>query len=113
VTLEDLLEALVGEIADEDDVLPLPRTPEGDMLDVDGSVSASTVADHFAVQLPAVAAVSFAGLVAELAGRIPMVGERFTVRDLVVDVLQASPTRIEHMLVRRLGAPAIRLDRAP
>ena len=37
--------------------------------------------------------------------------ERFTLRGLDLDVLQASPTRIERLLVRR-GAPRLRLDRS-
>jgi len=41
-----------------------------------------------------------AGLLAEWAGRIPNAGERFTVRGLEFDVLQASPTRIERLLIR-------------
>ncbi|MGH7593106.1 MAG: CBS domain-containing protein, partial [Gemmatimonadales bacterium] len=37
VTLEDLLEALVGEIADENDAAWPPPTPAGDLLDLDGT----------------------------------------------------------------------------
>lgn len=112
VTLEDLLEALVGEIADEDEAAPAPPTPAGDLLELDGAVSPQTVAEHFAVDLPVTNAASFAGLLAELAGRIPHAGERFTLRGLEVDVVQASPTRVERVLVRR-GAPgSMSLDRA-
>ncbi len=111
VTLEDLLVALVGEIADEDDTAVVSRPPEGDVLDVDGSVACDVVAAHFSVELPGATAVSFAGLVAELAGRIPIAGERFTLRGLEVDIVQASPTRVERMLVRRAG-PVIPLDAA-
>lgn len=112
VTLEDLLEALVGEIADEDDAAPTRPAPAGDLLEVDGAAAPSVIAEHFAVDLPPSDAASFGGLLAELAGRIPRAGDRFLVRGLEVDVIQASPTRVERVLVRRSNAGAVNLDRA-
>ena len=46
---------------------------------------------------------------AELAGRIPNAGERFTLAGLEFDVLQASPTRIERLLIRPGPASAVPL----
>jgi CBS domain containing-hemolysin-like protein len=113
VTLEDLLEALVGEIADEDAATPATPTPAGDLLELDSGASPQTVAEHFGVDLPVTTAASFGGLLAELAGRIPHAGERFTLRGLEVDVVQASPTRVERVLVRRGSPGSSSLDRAP
>ncbi|MGH7592884.1 MAG: hypothetical protein ACRELE_03410 [Gemmatimonadales bacterium] len=48
---------------------------------------------------------------AELAGRIPHAGERLTLRGLEVDVLQASPTRVERLVVRRSTPGVVNLDR--
>jgi CBS domain containing-hemolysin-like protein len=110
VTLEDLLESLVGEIADEDDVAQ-PAPPGGDLIELDGAAEPSAIAEYFGVDLPAGAAASFGGLIAELAGRIPLAGERFTLRGLEVDVVQASPTRIERVVVRRAVGAAVDLDR--
>lgn len=111
VTLEDLLEALVGEIADEDDLPLVALAPAGDLIEVDGAAAPLIVAEHFGVELPATEAASFGGLLAELAGRIPRVGDRFTVRGLEVDVVQASPTRVERAIVRRGPATPLTLDR--
>jgi CBS domain containing-hemolysin-like protein len=58
------------------------------------------VASRFEVVLPKSVASTIGGLVAELAGRIPAAGERFVVGDLEVDVVVASATRIERVLVR-------------
>ncbi|MGH7522710.1 MAG: hemolysin family protein [Gemmatimonadales bacterium] len=112
VTLEDLLEALVGEIAEEDAGTPAPALPAGSLLELDGSVSPLAVAEHFEVELPATNATSFAGLLAQLAGRIPVAGERFTLRGLEVDVLQASPVRVERLVIRRIVSAITNLDRA-
>ncbi len=110
VTLEDLLEALVGEISDEDAaVAPLPTA--GAMLEVDGSVGLETVAEHFAVPVAGREARSIGGALAERAGRIPVAGDRFTLLGLDFDVLQASPTRVERVLVRRAGGARVQLDR--
>jgi CBS domain containing-hemolysin-like protein len=44
-------------------------------------------------------------------GRIPRVGERFRVAGLDVDVLGATPARIERLVVRPRTPAAIPLDR--
>lgn len=111
VTLEDLLEALVGEIADEDATSPVQALPTGDFLELDGAAPPSLVAEHFGISLPPSAAASFGGLIGELAGRIPRAGERFWLGELEVDVLQASQTRIERVVIRRTRAAPIVLRR--
>jgi CBS domain containing-hemolysin-like protein len=113
VTLEDLLEGLVGEISDEDDgSAPSLRAP-GSLLELDGSEPPRLVEEHFGVLLPRGEAASIGGLLGELAGRIPAAGERFAVVGLEVEVLQASPTRVERLLVRRAGTEPVSLDREP
>jgi len=111
VTFEDLLEGLVGEISDEGDIAPPPPAELGSPLELDGSEAPETVAQHFGVILPLRGAASFGGLLAEVLGRIPLPGERFTLRGLDIDVVQATPTRIERLRVRRGATPVIDLDR--
>ncbi len=104
VTLEDLLEELVGEIFDESDASAPLATGPG-LFEVDGATPIAAIEEHFELALPSAKTSTAGGLLVELAGRIPQAGERFLVRGLEVDVLQASPTRVERVLIRR-GAPA-------
>jgi CBS domain containing-hemolysin-like protein len=105
-TLEDLLEELVGEIFDEHDDEVRDQLPGGPaILETDGNLSRTAIEERFGVTLPAGRSTTVAGLLAEWAGRIPNAGERFVVRGLEFDVVQASPTRIERLLIRS-GATA-------
>ncbi len=111
VTLEDLLEALVGEIADEDDAEMPPAPAAHELLAIDGTEGVEDVAEHFGVIIPRGTAVSFAGLIIERLGRIPRVGERFRLGGLDVDVVAATPARVERLVVRRRTPAAVPLDR--
>jgi CBS domain containing-hemolysin-like protein len=111
VTLEDLLEAMVGEIVDEDEPVPALRGAGPDLLEASGSLPVADVEERFGVGLPDGKSGTLGGRLVELAGRIPAPGERFLVRGLELDVLDASPTRVDRVLVRR-GSPALTpLDR--
>jgi CBS domain containing-hemolysin-like protein len=106
VTLEDLLEGMVGEIFDEDEPgAPGQGTAAPDLLEADATLSVAEVEEHYHTTLPAGHATSLAGRLAELAGRIPVEGERFLIAGLEIDVLAASPLRAERLLVRPAGSP--------
>jgi CBS domain containing-hemolysin-like protein len=51
-----------------------------------------------------------AGLVVEWAGRIPNSGERFLMRGLEIDVIEASLTKIERLVIRSADTPALTLS---
>ncbi len=109
-TLEDLLEELVGEIFDEHDE-EVRAHPSGGptIFETDGNVSPEAIEERFGVSLPSGRSTTVAGLLVEWAGRIPNAGERFLVRGLEFDVTQASPTRIERLLIRSGATPPVPL----
>jgi CBS domain containing-hemolysin-like protein len=110
-TLEDLLEELVGEIFDEHDEEVRSEPPGGPtVFETDGNLPPEALEERFGVALPRGRSTTVAGLVVEWAGRIPNPGERFLVRGLEVDVIEASPTRIERLIVRSADTPALTLS---
>src|SRR3954471_10292597 len=113
-TLEDLLEELVGEIFDEHDeeVRPTPAMAPT-IFETDGNLSLEALEEQFGVTIPSSRSTTVGGLLVELAGRIPNSGERFTLGNLEFDVVQASPTRVERLLVRPDPTPAITLSPNP
>lgn len=103
VTFEDLLAALVEEIfpGGEEDIT---RPGDVPLLEVDGTTPAAEVAARFNVTFPA-GTDTIGWLLTRLAGRIPRPGERFLLRELEFDVLAASATRVERVVVRRAPVP--------
>jgi putative hemolysin len=109
-TLEDLLEELVGEIFDEHDEEVRQTATSGlAVFETDGNVPPEAIEERFGVSLPSGRSTTIAGLVVEWAGRIPNPGERFLIRGLEIDVIQASPTRIERLIIRSGTTPALPL----
>lgn len=100
-TLEDLLELMVGEIFDEDSAPQLLPAPGPGLLEADGTTPVDEIEEQLGVAFPEGHAVSVAGRLVEHLGRIPHAGERFRLGGLEVDVLQASPLRVERLVVRR------------
>ena len=109
VTIEDLVEELVGDILSEDDPTPtgvLP-TPEG-LWVMSGDTPVHVIERALDVELPKGDYATIAGLVLQLAGRIPETGARFRIDDLVeLEVVEATPRRVRRVRIHPLwsGAP--------
>jgi len=80
VTMEDLLEEIVGEINDEFDVeeRDFESTPEGDVL-IDGGVLLSEVNARFGMELPEEEFDTLGGFVFGTLGRVPALGDTVSV----------------------------------
>ncbi|MDX2057092.1 MAG: hemolysin family protein [Gemmatimonadales bacterium] len=112
VTLEDLLEAMVGEIFEEHDETAERRIPDLTLpWETSGSAEVTDLEARFGVTLPSGTSRSLGGRLVELLGRFPRLGERLQIGRLEFDVLSATPTRVERLVVRRIGPPPVVLDR--
>jgi putative hemolysin len=97
VTLEDILEELVGEIWDEhDDVVEdVRRQSDGSWL-VAGDAGVDDVLEqlHIGIDADDIDAVSVSGLVQEKLGRLPKVGDRFPLGRYTATVTRAAHRRV-------------------
>jgi Mg2+/Co2+ transporter CorB len=95
VTLEDILEEIVGEIADEHDVeLPGVRPQPDGTLIVDGSVTIRDLNREFEWNLPDEEASTIAGLVMHEARAIPEAGQKFSFHGFRFDILRRQRNQI-------------------
>lgn len=102
VTIEDLVEELVGEIADEDAVpLPPVRLEEPGSWLVEGTADRRDLEAALGVDLPEGEWATAAGLVISECGRIPTPGEAVEIGDFDVEVLTGTRRRIRRMRFSR------------
>jgi putative hemolysin len=104
VTVEDLLEEIVGEIYDESDrdVRAVQHERDGSVL-LAGSFPVHDLED-IDVQLPEGEYSTVAGLVLDRLGHLPEVGESVVVDDWRIDVVAIDGRAIERVRLRRVGA---------
>jgi CBS domain containing-hemolysin-like protein len=102
VTVEDLLEEIVGEIRDEYDVESETVVDEGHGTFVfSGKVSVDEVAERLDVRIEREGFETVGGYLLSHLGRMPYVGEVFEVDDLVAEVLEVDRRRITKVRLRR------------
>ncbi len=106
VTLEDLVEEIVGEIRDEHEArADIVRESENSFV-VPGRMDVDRLAELFGVRPEGRDATTVAGLVSELLGRIPAAGEVAEDDGLRFEVLEASSRRVERLRIsRKRSAP--------
>jgi len=98
VTLEDLLEEIVGEIRDEYDVESEPIVDEGRGRFVfSGKVNIDEVAQRLDVEIEREGFETVGGFLMHHIGRVPQVGEKFDIEDLTIEVLDAERRRINRV----------------
>jgi len=96
-TVEDVVEALVGDLKDEFDAVerePAIRQRADGSYDVDGGVPLSTVADTIAAAFTSDEVETVGGLVLERLNRAPERGDRVDVDGYVVEVTSVEGTRV-------------------
>jgi CBS domain containing-hemolysin-like protein len=106
VTIEDLLEEIVGEIRDEDDVESEPIVDEGNGSFVfSAKVSFDELRDRLALEIEPEGFETVGGYILARVGRVPAVGESFELDGMHVEVLEAERRRI-HKVRFKKGSPA-------
>jgi magnesium and cobalt transporter len=100
ITIEDILEEIVGEIMDEhDDEPPLLTTLDDKSILVDARLEIEKLAEYLDREFPEGEYESVGGFVINLLGRIPKVGEKITYQDLEVTIKSADARKIDKILI--------------
>jgi Mg2+/Co2+ transporter CorB len=113
VTLEDILEEIVGDISDEHDI-PVPGVrpqPDGS-VNVDGSVPIRDLNRAMDWNLPDAEATTIAGLVIHEARSIPDVGQSFTFHGFRFSVMRKQRNRITALRITPLVRKPVLMARA-
>ena len=108
VTVEDILEEIVGEIEDEDiggDEAEIVAG-SGGVYEVLGSTEIGKIERLFDMEIEADDFTTIAGLVINESGKVPRCGEQLAFRGLEVEVLEADERRIGRLRVKRAAAAA-------
>ncbi|MEZ5990044.1 MAG: hemolysin family protein [Planctomycetota bacterium] len=107
VSLEDIVEEIVGDISDEYDAVetsvPLKILEEGRLAEVDAKVRIDDINEALGLSLPESDEYeTIGGLVLERLGKVPRPGEGLVAHDARITVLQAGPRRVERLRLQVL-----------
>jgi putative hemolysin len=108
VTVEDLVEEIIGEIG-EDDRVPAPdavREPDGSLV-LRGSVSVEKVQELFGVEWDVSgeeSATTIGGLLNHIAGHVPTAGEHLNYGGLRFEILEANQRKVLRLRARHITA---------
>jgi putative hemolysin len=111
VTHEDLLKNLVGEIFGEHESPKGAQESPMGLIELEGNSPVARLQEAFGVALDGRDAQTVGGLLVHALGRIPHPGERFVLRGLEFDILAATSTRVERVVVRAGPTRTVPLDR--
>jgi magnesium and cobalt transporter len=104
VTLEDLLEEIVGDIRDEHDrEEELARQEDDDSWIISAVAHVEELEDRFGIELGQRDFDTVGGLIVSSFGRVPLEGERIETLGLSFEVLKADPRRVHRVRVRRIA----------
>jgi len=102
VSLENVLEELVGPIQDEfDRETPQVTDLGGDVFEVEASCPLDVLATSCGLEIPETEAETAGGLILDLLGRLARTGDRVTVDNHQLTVIRADPTRIRTIRVEK------------
>jgi putative hemolysin len=108
ITVEDIIEEIVGEIEDEDieeeEIVEIIEGADG-YYDVLGSTEIGKIERLFDLNVEDEDFTTAAGFVTSEAGYVPKIGEKLYFRGLEVEVLQADEKKLTLLRLRKFAAP--------
>jgi CBS domain containing-hemolysin-like protein len=108
LTIEDLVEEIVGEIRDEHEKSQVVKESDHSYI-VPGNMDVDHLDELFGIRLEGKEATTVAGLVTELAGRIPQRGEVIEEDGLRFEVLDSTDRRVERVRINAVEPRQMKL----
>jgi CBS domain containing-hemolysin-like protein len=108
VTIEDLVEEIVGEIRDDHDKPEIVREGERSFI-VSGGMDVDRLDELFGTKPEGKESATIAGLVSELAGRIPRKGEVVEEDGLRFEVLESTDRKVERVRITSVQPQQLKL----
>jgi putative hemolysin len=108
VTIEDLVEEIVGEIRDEHEKPEILREGDHSFI-VSGGMDIDRIDELFGMKLEGKTSTTVAGLVSELAGRIPQRGEVIQEDGLRFEVLDSTDRKVERVRISTVQPQQLKL----
>ena len=101
VTIEDLVEEIVGEFADERDVPEFIRLITPQILECDARTEVDLLEEHYGLAIPEGDYETVAGYILDRTGTIPEVGTELDLSDSIITVMDADARAIRKIRIRR------------
>lgn len=102
VTMEDVVEEIVGEIQDEYDTEEAEIAENGPLdFTVSGATEVEELEELFDVELATDDFITVGGLMTHALGRLPQKGDTLTMRGLVLEVLDADQKKVKKLRIRK------------
>jgi CBS domain containing-hemolysin-like protein len=105
VTLEDLLEEIVGEIRDEHETGAatdgISQSPDGSLI-FDGRLEIEKIEEHLNIDLKKGRYETLGGLILNSTKRIPLTGEKFQIENLEVTIENADERSIKRVKIKKI-----------
>lgn len=106
ITIEDILEEIVGEIMDEHDAeQPLLTVLDNGTLLVDARLEVEKLGEHLDVELPEGDFESVGGFIIHLLGRIPQLHEKIPFEHFEITIKKADQRKVDEILIERKPQP--------
>ena len=114
ITIEDILEEIVGEIMDEHDhEEPLLEVLDDGSLLVDARLEVEKLGAQLKMDLPEGDFESVGGFIIHIIGRIPEVNEKVSFQEIEMTIKKGDQRKIEKVLISRKDAPALAVEDTP
>ena len=106
ITIEDILEEIVGEIMDEHDAeQPLLTVLDDGTLLVDARLEVEKLGEHLNVELPEGDFESVGGFIIHILGRIPQLHEIIPFENFEITIKKADQRKVDEILIKRKPQP--------